>query len=533
MGLTASKEWLHLARLRQGFPGRIADAFRDDPDRARRFSRDGAGIFLDISRQRINDEILETLLALSRACGFEHARDALWRGEHVNHTEDRPALHIALRGEPGDGIGDAATETFVTDARARLRRLVERVRDGEWTSPAGARFEHVIHVGIGGSHLGPALAIDVLDAANPQHDGDVHVHFVSTTDPAALARLMRRLPRERTLLTLVSKSFTTAETTLNGRTLIDWLADGSDRETVLRGQVVGISANVAAMDALGIPREHQLCVPEWVGGRYSLWSAVGLPVALRFGMPAFEELLAGARAMDRHFISAPARDNLPLLLALTGIWNINFHDAQTHAVIPYSEALALLPAYLQQLEMESNGKRVDRAGNTVDYRTAPVIWGGVGMNGQHAFFQQLHQGTGFSPLDFILVGGPDHGLKDQRDCMLANGLAQAAALMAGRDEPENAGDALAPYRAFPGDRPSTTVLLDELDARRLGALLALYEHKVFAQSVIWNLNPFDQFGVELGKTIASRLEPVLSGEAVAGEDVDAASALLIGRLPRQ
>lgn len=529
--ITLSEEWQQLVELRRQWLDRhLADVFAADPDRARRLSAEAAGIFLDISRQRLDTEILEALFALMRRQNFNGALTALWRGENINHTENRPALHMALRGEPGDGIGNADIERDVRDDRAALYRLVEDVRSGRWQAPNGGRFEHVVHVGIGGSHLGPALAIDVLDAAHLDVDGP-EIHFVSTPDPGPLVRLMRKLPRERTLLVLVSKSFTTAETTLNGETLIDWLAAERDRSDVLNDQVVAVSANVQAMDEAGIPRAHQLHMPEWAGGRYSLWSAVGLPVALRHGIEAFGEMLSGARAMDQHFRNAEPTQNIPLLLALVGIWNINFNDAQSHAVLPYSEALARLPAYLQQLEMESNGKRVDRAGRTVDYRTAPTIWGGVGMNGQHAFFQQLHQGTGWAPMDFILVGGPDHRLQAQHRSLLANGLAQAEALMHGRGETqarEEGDGALAPYRVFPGNRPSTTILIEELDALRLGALLAMYEHKVFAQSVIWNLNPFDQFGVELGKEIAKRVEPLFAGEQ--GDNVDQATRQLLERL---
>lgn len=520
--ITASREWRKLAELGRAWQDRrVADAFRDDPSRAGALSLEAAGIFLDFSRQRLDCDVLDALVELSQARDFSGARAALWRGVKVNHTEQRQALHMALRGEPGDGIGDAESENFVAEERERMRALVERIR-------SGGRFDHVIHVGIGGSHLGPALAVDVLDAADSGGDRP-KIHFVSTTDPAPLARLMKTLPRERTLLTLVSKSFTTVETTLNGRTLIDWLARGRDREAVLREQVIGVSANAAAMEDTGIAAENALRMPEWAGGRYSLWSAVGLPVALRFGMEAFEELLAGARTMDLHFRNAEPQRNLPLMLALVGVWNINFQGARAHAVLPYSEALAKLPAYLQQLEMESNGKRVDREGRVVDYHTAPVIWGGVGMNGQHAFFQQLHQGTGWTPMDFILVAGPDHGLKAQRDNVLANGLAQAEALMQGAGE----SGALSPYREFPGNRPSTTILVDELDARRLGALIALYEHKVFAQSVIWNLNPFDQFGVELGKKIAKRIEPLLARDVGAGSEIDPATEQLLGRVRRR
>lgn len=521
MALTASGEWRKLLELKNH---RETFHLADLP--ARELCAEATGILLDLSRQRLDDEVLAALIRLLEARGFHEARAALWRGDAVNHTEGRAALHMLLRADQGDAVGTMDAREFAFRERERMRAVAEEIRSAR-------RFEHVVHVGIGGSHLGPALAVDVLEHAMPDTSGP-EVHFASNTDPAALMRLMRRLPRERTLLVLVSKSFTTRETSLIGDALLDWLSAGRERAAVLREQVIAVSANIEAMNAAGIPGGRQLLMSDWAGGRFSLWSPVGISVALRFGWEAFAQLLEGARAMDRHFLEAPLDANLPVLLALAGIWNINFLDARSHAVLPYAEALAQLPAYLQQLEMESNGKSVDRDGRAVDYRTAPVIWGGVGMNGQHAFFQQLHQGTDLTSMDFIVAADRGSELPQLGDCLAANVLAQAEALMRGRDETrarsEDGDDPLRAWRLFPGNRPSSMIVPARLDAFHLGALLAMYEHKVFTQSVVWNVNPFDQFGVELGKSIAKRIEPLLQGAATDG--VDAITQRLIARLKR-
>lgn len=522
--ITGTKEWARLLELRRQWRGRRVDeCFAQDAGRVTEFSCDAAGLYVDFSRQRIDAEVRDALIDLANARHLPRAIEALWRGDTVNHTEARPALHMALRGEPGDGIGTDGIEAQVAEERARMAEIVKAVRNGDWRAPNGESFRHIVHVGIGGSHLGPALVLDALD--HDAGNGNApNVSFASATDPAAYQRMCSGLDPARTLMVVTSKSFGTRETLINAELLLDWLASATDHKTALRQQVLGVSGNAAAMDAFGIPAEHQLDIPEWVGGRYSVWSSVGITIALRLGWDVFVDFLAGARAMDRHFRTAEPRQNLAWLMGLVGIWNTNFFEVPMQGVLPYAECLQLLPNYLQQLEMESNGKRVDRDGIVVDYRTAPVIWGGVGQNGQHAFFQQLHQGTGWVPLDFIIVGGGEISNEPQRRVLLANALAQAEALTHGRDENElreQAGDtgALSAFKQFPGNRPSTILCLDELDAFRLGSLLALYEHKVYVQSVIWNLNPFDQFGVELGKELAKDIEDGFrEGELREGHD---------------
>lgn len=536
--ITGSPEWLRLRELRNAWRGRrLAEVLDADPDRAGRYLFEAAGITLDLSRHRIDDEILDALIELLRCCQLPEATEALWRGEKVNHTEGRSALHIAHRADETDGVADDNVLQEISAQRKRMLELAEAIRDGSFASPAGDRFTDIVHIGIGGSHLGPELIIEALD---DQDGGGPQMHFLSTADPRTLKRLLSRLNPQRTLVVVVSKSFTTAETVLNADTMRDWLAAqrGVDTNEILDTQFIGISANSDAMNKFGIPGEHQLHFDDSLGGRYSVWSSVGLPIVIRLGRNCFEELLAGARAMDRHFRSAGPRENLPKLLALVGIWNINFFDANTHAVLPYSNALDLLPDYLQQLEMESNGKRVDREGQQVDYRTAPVVWGNVGMNAQHAFFQQLHQGTGWVPLDVIAVAEEEDEFPEHREAVLSNALAQMEALNRGRTEDdvlselEGKGELdLLPFKLFPGNRPSSLIMLDRLDARRLGALLALYEHKVFVQSVIWNLNPFDQFGVEFGKELAGEIDSALAGGELQG-DHDAVARGWVKRLKR-
>ncbi|MDX1444291.1 MAG: glucose-6-phosphate isomerase [Gammaproteobacteria bacterium] len=535
--MTETTEWAQLSELRRRWRDRRVDeCFARDPSRVERLSCEAAGLYVDFSRQRLDEDVISGLVDLANRRDLPGAIEALWRGDNVNHTESRPALHMALRGMPGDGIADAAVEERVATERERMRRIVDEVRNGEWAAPDGSSFKHIVHVGIGGSHLGPALVLDALDW-DPGNGNSPNVCFVSATDPTAYQRMCRGLDPSKTLLVVASKSFGTRETLLNANMLVDWLATSSDRRTVLAEQVIGVSGNTRAMDEFGIPAAHQLDIPEWVGGRYSVWSSVGVTIALRLGWETFADFLDGARSMDRHFRSAEPRQNLGWLMALVGIWNTNFFDTPMHAVLPYAECLQLLPNYLQQLEMESNGKRIDRDGQPVNYRTAPVLWGGVGQNGQHAFFQQLHQGTGWVPLDLVLVGGGEISDSPQRRVLLANALAQAEALTHGRSEREareELGDSLEhlAYKQFPGNRPSTIICLDELDAFRLGSLLALYEHKVYVQSVIWNLNPFDQFGVELGKEIASDIEQGFrKGEL--GEGHDASTQALFARLMRK
>lgn len=453
-----------------------------------------AGLRVDFSRQLIDDAALDALLDLASSRRHGDAVRALVGGEVVNPTEGRPALHTALRDLDGwvaaPRAAAAAREAVVV--RERMRAVSEA-----WA--ADPAVDDVVHVGIGGSDLGPRLACEALSGGGAPR---VRVHFLANVDGHAAAALLPRLDPRRTRVCLVSKSFGTQETLLNGALLREWLgADAGAR-------MLAVTANATAAAQLGIAPESVLPVWDWVGGRYSLWSAVGLPIALMHGMDAFERLLAGAQAMDRHYAQAPPETNLPLRMALVGIWNRNALGLPTLAIAPYDERLRLLPAWLQQTEMESNGKAVGVDGVPLARAAAPVVWGEVGTNAQHAYFQSLHQGVDMVPMDFIGVVRPDHGFQANHDALLANLLAQAAALAQGTDGGDGA---LAAHRASPGGRPSTLLLLERLTPEALGALLALYEHKVHAQGVIWGLDSFDQWGVELGKKLASGLLPALAG----------------------
>jgi glucose-6-phosphate isomerase len=488
----------HAARLRE----RPLRELCADPSRPARHALAAAGVHFDGSRQRVDDAALDALYALAAAARHAEAVAALVGGEVVNPTEGRPALHTALR----DLAGWAPTPRAASAAReaAAVRVRMRAIADA-WS--ADPHTTDVVHVGIGGSDLGPRLACEALSGAVPPR---LRVHFLANVDGHAAAALLPRLDPRRTRVCLVSKSFGTQETLLNGALLRGWLgADGGAR-------MLAVTARPDAAAQLGIAADAVLPMWDWVGGRYSLWSAVGLPIALMHGMDAFEALLAGAQDMDRHYAAAPARENLPLRLALLGIWNRNLLGLPTLALAPYDERLRLLPAWLQQADMESSGKGVAQDGTPLARAGAPVVWGDVGTNAQHAYFQSLHQGLDTVPMDFIGVANADHPHRANHEALLANLLAQAAALAQGTD----GGDGpLAAHRACPGGRPSNLLLVDRLTPRRLGALLALYEHKVHAQGALWGLNSYDQWGVELGKKLASGLLPAIAGSgAPAGAD---------------
>jgi glucose-6-phosphate isomerase len=507
------------------------------PDRFAQYTRRIGPLLLDLSRHKLDDAALETLGAIAEESQWSAARDAMFRGEVVNASEQRPALHTALRAAeshlpmlaPRNVLAEIAT------AREHMARLVDAVHghaDAELDIAGG--ITDVVNIGIGGSDLGPRLAVEALR----QFDlGRLRCHFLPNVDGHRTAGLMRALDPKRTLVLLVSKSFTTQETLLNGQVLRDWLAAAysGDRAAADR-HLIAISANVNAARAFGIPAARVLPMWDFVGGRYSVWSAVGFVLALAIGMPGFRAFLRGAALVDDHFRTAPWRDNLPVLLALVGIWNRNALGMSSAAVIPYHDYLRELPAYLQQLEMESLGKSVTPAGAKVAQATVPVLWGNVGTNAQHAFFQALHQGTDVVPVDFIGAIRAAHTLQANQDALLANLLAQGAAFALGKTHDEALAEtrsgsdaerhALAAQRTFAGDRPSTTILLDALTPESLGALLALYEHKVFVQSRLWGINAFDQWGVELGKTLATHIEPAISADATTG-GFDAATRGLI------
>jgi len=522
MALKQSSTWVALEQHRQALAGRhLRDLFACDSSRFQQFSLELDGLLLDYSKNLITAETLQLLLELAQQADLEGWRERMFSGELVNGTEQRAALHAALRSSDQTRLLVAGEDvrSSVRDTLTQIGALADSIRNGSYRGYAGAPISDVIHIGIGGSDLGPRLAVEAL---SNRHDGP-RIHFVSNIDGAELAACFSQFQVATTLVIVVSKSFTTLETRANAEAVKQWFLDAGADAAAIQRHFVGVSSNREQALAFGIAPERLFPIWDWVGGRYSLWSAVGLPVAIGCGMQACHELLAGAEAMDEHFLQAPLAKNLPILLGLLGVWYVNFMGLRSHAVIPYSERLRQLPAYLQQLEMESNGKSVDRYGTPVDYATVPVLWGQTGTVGQHAFFQALHQGTQPVPADFIGVAEPLPGYEELHEQLMANFFAQTEALMHGqtaaetREQMEAQGlpadriEALLPFRIFPGNRPSTTILLRELSPRLLGMLIALYEHKVFTQSVIWRLNAFDQWGVELGKRLADGLLPSLRG----------------------
>jgi glucose-6-phosphate isomerase len=529
-----AQAWATLHRL-AARPGAadIRALFAADPGRATRFTATLDDLTLDLSKTAIDDAARDALLALAEAAGLEAFRRALFAGDPVNLTEGRAALHMALRARDGahmpatlpGGIEDAAA--LAAAERARMRDFVTGVHAGAITGHTGRRFTHVLNIGIGGSDLGPRMATQALTLA---HGPILEARFLSNVDGTGLQALTRGLDPATTLVLVASKTFTTQETATNAAAARAWLA-GALGDDAVAAHFVALSTNLAACAAFGIPPARIFGFRDWVGGRYSLWSPVGLSIALAAGWPAFQAMLDGAAAMDAHFQTAPLAQNLPVLLALTGIWHVNAMGHGTQCVLAYDDRLARFPAYLQQLEMESNGKSVQRDGRPVSHATCPVLFGEPGTDAQHSFMQLVHQGTQVIPVDFILAANADHARPQAHRMLAANALAQAEALLRGRTLDEAAAEmrakgageaeiaALAPHRVFPGNRPSVTILFGRLDGYALGRLIALYEHKVAVQGAIWNINSFDQWGVELGKVLASGLLPDLApGAAPATHD---------------
>ncbi len=498
------------------------------PTRAERYTYAGGGLAADFSKNRINDTTLKLLVQLAREAGVEQRRDAMFAGEVVNPTEGRAALHTALRAtEP-----NAPFHAQVLAEKAKMAKFADALRSGAWTGYTGKRIRHVVNIGIGGSDLGPKMVVHALKhLETPELDS----HFVSNVDGADLWRVIEDIDPEETLAIIVSKTFTTLETMTNARSMRDWFVKAGCPEDALAKHFVGVSANPAEVVKFGIAKENVFEMWDWVGGRYSLWSAVGLSIMIAIGPQHFDELLAGAHDMDEHFRTAPLEKNLPVLLGMIGIWYRNFFGSQSYLVAPYSEALHYLPSYLQQLEMESNGKQARLDGKFVDYATSAITWGEPGTNGQHAFFQMLHQGTTIVPIDFIAVLTPEHPLADHHPKLLANCFAQSEAMMLGRTEEEAKKIAgpdkpeLVPHIMFPGNRPTTTLLVDALTARSLGALIAFYEHKVLVQASVWNINPFDQWGVELGKILGKVVEADLTAASGDVKAHDSSTSALIAR----
>ena len=506
-----------------------SDSASDGAQRALELTRQQEGFLLDFSKQRLDASVLNDLLALAEACELPRAIERLLGGARVNQSEDRAALHTALRLPASASLVVDGEDVVpaVHESLSRMRDIVARIHAQQWRGVTGEAMRDVVSIGVGGSDLGPYLATQALNEFTPPEARDLRVHFVSSIDGTQLADLLDHLRPETTLFVVASKSFSTIDTLSNAETAIAWMRSRiSDRARILRHHFIGVSAKPEKMTAYGIPESNQIRFWDWVGGRFSLWSGIGLPIALKLGMSGFEELLAGAHAMDTHFTTAPLADNLPVLMGLLQVWNSTFLGINGQAILPYDARLKLFPSYLTQLEMESNGKSVDRLGTPIDYATCPILWGEVGSNAQHAFYQLLHQGTQPVACDFIAPirrysRDDDAGssLQYQQELTLANCLAQSRVLMLGDDTRQG-------HHYYRGNQPSSTLLFDALTPQRLGQLIALYEHKVYVASVLWNINPFDQWGVELGKQIATATHTVMAGHASA-DDYDASTQQLL------
>ena len=522
-----SEHWEHLQSLASR-SWSLADLFAQDGSRTTRFSTQAGALYMDYSKQCIDEQVVDSLLQLAGSCELSSRIDALMQGAMVNNSEERAALHTALR-LPETAKLQAGEQNIVADVHhslGQVARLSERVRSGTWRGFSGKAITDVVNIGVGGSDLGPLMATTALDE---WADTSIEVHFVSNMDGTQLDNLLKHLNPETTLFIISSKSFGTVDTLSNARTALSWLLAtaklrAGTEDSVLRRHFIGISANSTKMDVWGIHPEHQLELWEWVGGRFSLWSAIGLAIAIRIGMAGFRALLSGAHSMDEHFAQADFSDNLPVLLGLLAVWNSTFLKVSAHTVLPYDGRLGYLPSYLTQLEMESNGKSVTQYGDHIDYDTCPILWGEIGSNAQHAFYQLLHQGTQQVSCDFIACvrrysdQAQNTSLQQQHELSLANCLAQSRVLAFGNAAVTELVDQTTvsrvdKYKYYRGNQPSTTLLIDELTPHSLGALIALYEHKVYVMASIWDINPFDQWGVEMGKQMAESVHDAMQKES--------------------
>ena len=528
----------HAAQARQW---QLRHMFQADADRFNKFSLEAAGLFFDFSKNHINEQTLSLLTTLARERGVESLRDAMFNGEHINLTEDRAVLHTALRAPVGTSIKLDGHDVSA-DIEAVLQQIGQfshQIRSGSWHGYRGQAITDIVNIGIGGSDLGPAMSCAAL---RPFSQRGLRLHFLSNVDGHEIDAIISDLNPATTLFIIASKTFTTQETMLNAHAARRWFLQHGQPQDLAR-HFVAVSTNAAAVKEFGIDIANMFPFWDWVGGRYSIWSAIGLPLAIAIGIDNFRDFLAGGHAMDEHFRHAPLERNMPTLLALTGFWYRQFFGSASHLIAPYHHDLQLLPSYLQQLEMESNGKRTTREGQPLTIPSAPVIWGSTGSNGQHAYFQLLHQGTDLIPVDFIAACQAAHPYPDQHKALLANCFAQSEALMRGKTEAEVSIElqeknltsqqmqALLPHRVFPGNKPSNTILLEKLTPYALGTLIALYEHKVFVQGVLCNINSFDQWGVELGKVLAGRILSELDTNSAPGvtENHDSSTAGLIAR----
>jgi glucose-6-phosphate isomerase len=527
--------WAQLNEYRQSWNQQtLVDVFAQDSNRASRFSISAAGLELDYSKNHLTSESVQALVALAKEAGLENAIKSLLRGDHVNNTEDRPALHTVLR---YTGAPTTAEQHAVAETLTRMEALVNDVHSGVWQGYTGKRITDVVNIGIGGSDLGPRM---VCKALTPYHNNQVKVHFVANIDGAEITDTLKALNHETTLFLVASKSFSTQETRENALSARAWMLTNGCPQTGLAKHFVAISSRVDKAVEFGMAEENVYPIWDWVGGRYSLWSAIGLPIAFTTNMATFNQLRAGAEAMDKHFAQAPLEKNLPVMMALVMFWYTEFMGTTTQAVLPYAHHLSLLPAYLQQLEMESNGKSVTRDGTRVGYTTSSIVWGTEGTNGQHSFHQLLHQGTTLVPIDFIATLKGHDPLTHQNRLLFANCVAQSQALLTGRNQETSSNEMraqglkeddvqrLAPHKVHPGNRPSNTIIMEKLTPDSLGALIAAYEHKVYTLGVLLDINSFDQWGVELGKLLGTHVNNAIETTDIPG-DWDSSTQLLIRR----
>lgn len=503
----------------------LRDLFAKDDARFSQFSTQIPGLLFDYSKQRIDKDVFTQLIALAKECDISAWREKMFNGEKINITENRAVLHTALRNRAHTPLivdGENVTE-LVDNELAKIKLFVEKVRSGQWLGYSGKPVKDVVSIGVGGSNLGPQMATEALKALS---DDTLNVHYVSNADGVQIASVLKNIDAETTLFVIASKTFTTSETMTNAKTAVDWFLQTAKDNAAIAKHFVAVSTNLEKTAEFGISNDNVFTMWDWVGGRFSLWSAIGLPIALYAGYDAFEAILEGAYEVDEHFKNAPLEQNIPLIMALLSVWNTSFLGYTSQAILPYDQALHMLPAYLQQGEMESNGKHVNFAGETVPYTTVPIIWGMTGINGQHAFYQCLHQGNVIVPADFIASIKPQVNVDKHHDILLSNFFAQTEALMNGVDEQEITADLTAKgksqaqidellkHKIHQGNRPTTSMLLDSVDAKTVGRLIALYEHKIFCQGIILEICSFDQWGVELGKGLASKIEAELVDERV-------------------
>ncbi len=543
--LTSSAAWQalaqHHARIRDAH---MRELFAADPRRFDRFSLEVEDVLVDYSKHRVTDETMKLLFSLARQARVFEWRDRMFAGEKINRTEDRAVLHVALRNRSNRPILVDGKDVMpeVNAVLAKMRKFTDGVRSGAWRGHTGKPIRDIVNIGIGGSDLGPAM---VSQALKPYWQPGLRGHFVSNVDGTHLAETLREVSAEQTLFVVESKTFTTQETIMNARSAREWLVRELGSEAAVPRHFVAVSTAAGEVKRFGIDPDNMFVFWDWVGGRYSLWSAIGLPIALLVGMDRFEELLSGGHAADEHFRAAPLEANAPVVMAMLGVWYANFFGAETHAILPYDQYMSRFAAYFQQGDMESNGKRVDRSGRVIDdYTTGPIVWGEPGTNGQHAFYQLLHQGTRLVPCDFLAPLETHNALGKHHEVLLANFFAQTEALMRGKtaDEaraelqaqglPAPRVEELVPHKTFPGNRPTTSIVFDRLSPRTLGALIALYEHKIFVQGIVWNIFSFDQWGVELGKQLARRIEPELESKGPVTTH-DASTNALINRYKKR